>query len=153
MHRYGLKMNSHGPWLDVLLFHTDSQKGLLGPAEITEINQVSQVMTSSLKSFRAMEQLRSQFNATLGALDRLGIACFLTTGHAQVIHKNTSAEDLLEQKDGIQINASGALLTHDGSLNHEINLGCNKAYRTTLGEANATEVLLSVPQADYARTG
>jgi len=144
VNRYGLKLNAHGPWLDVLLFHTNSKKGTLSSNEILEINQISHVMSSSLKTFRVMEQLRSQFNATLNALDNLGIACFLTISNAEVVHQNKVANDLLQSQDGIRINLSGHLSSNDDNLDHEISQACHDAFKTTQAKNNSPEILLSV---------
>lgn len=141
--RYSIKINQHGPWLDVLFLHTDSKKGELLTNEIIEINQISQVFTSSIKLFRIMEQLRNQFNAALNALDKLGIACFLTINDAQVIHKNKASLELLDD-DGININSSGRLSANNEHLDREIYSACFEAFKTSNGKSNSSEIMLSI---------
>jgi len=142
--RYGMKLNINGPWLDAILLHYNSQKKELSKEEILEINQISSVMTSSIKTFRVMEQLHILFNSTLNALDKLGIACFLSIKNAQIIHKNQVAQDLLDDADGLSVNILGNLSAIDENLNSVITKSCIDTYQTTQGKNITSEILLSV---------
>jgi DNA-binding CsgD family transcriptional regulator len=143
-HRNCMKLNTHGPWLDILIIHTDSKKGRLLPNEIIKINQLSKVMSSSIKSFRVMEQLRRQFNATLNALNNLGIACFLTINSALVIHRNSVAKDLLDDNDGLNIDHAGNLSSTDENLSQIINKSCYDSFQTAHAKNISSEILLSL---------
>jgi len=143
-HRYGLKLNSNGPWCDTMLLHVDSDKAQLSESDVSNISLLSHVMSSSLKTFRVMQQLQAKFNATLNALDKLGLATFLTINEGQVIHSNKSAQRLLDKKDGLALKSDGQLASGhpDGDL--LIKQHCSSAYAAARAEGIVQEVVFEM---------
>jgi len=142
--RYALKLNTEGPWCDTFIFHVNSKKQSLSSSEVKEIDLISNVLSSSLKSYRIMEQLRSRFNAALGVIDKLGISCFLAINDGQIIHKNSTAQELLDVADGIKINVSGHLSTGNSQLDRKIRKFSSDAYLTAKAENASNEVVIPI---------
>lgn len=142
--RYGLRFNNSGPWCDIMFLHVDGNKYQLSKSEIQTINTLSQITSSSLKTFRVLEQLRAQFDAALNALDNLGMASFLAIGNGQIIHKNLSAGELIDNNDGLSLKQDGYLVTESAEQDLMIKEFCANAYAAAKAEAYTREIVFEL---------
>ena len=80
------------------------------------------------------QRLRERFNASLGALDQLGIGALLVDGRSQIVHANGTARAILQAADGLYRDAGGRLAARDDDTNRALFAACQSAFATAVGE-------------------
>lgn len=142
--RLGMKLNDYGPGHEVLILYTSQEKPQIKEAESGLITLTAPIISQSIRMMRVFDRLRERFNATLGALDHLGIGALLVDRKAQIIHSNAKASKILAAKDALFRDSRERLSAIQEPANRALRKACSDALATALGEGIHAQSVLTV---------
>ena len=142
--RLGMKLNDYGPGHEILILYTSAQKPQVSEEDAALISLTAPIISQSIRMMRVFDRLRERFNATLGALDHLGIGALLVDRKAQIIHSNAKASNILAAKDALYQDAQKRLCALGDSSDQALRKACSDALATALGEGIHAQSVLNV---------
>jgi DNA-binding CsgD family transcriptional regulator len=141
--RVASALNKTGPWLDGVFFQHTQDAEWKRFAKDTRSELVLPIMANSVSLGRTLQALHARFQASLAALDALGLGVFLVDATGCVIDHNKEAQRILDLQDGIYLNASKHLKLHSSGQTSELESMINNANGLFLGELKGSNSLMA----------
>jgi DNA-binding CsgD family transcriptional regulator len=119
-HRVAVKLNDNGAWFDSVAFQYGVETQKIPPHPLQRVQPVFAHLAKALDVGRTFRQLQSRYRAALAALDhvQVGMVALRYDGAPVVI--NAAAQSVLDQGDGLVLDASGRLCFLDEDVDRNI---------------------------------
>lgn len=140
-HKCAARLNDNLSWWDTLVVHFDKDLDHIPPNSVDGINHLLPHVAKSVELARAFDQLRLQYNAVLSALDHVEIGLCIALPNGDLVVRNSEANRILDEKDGIRLSSDGKLFCHDSERNAQLQLAIKDACLTAIGENSTHEIL------------
>lgn len=143
-HRFGARLNSQGPWADIMSFHALDRTQTKDALKDRRVDLVLPLFSHSITMGRMFSELRSRYGAALTVLDRLGLGVFIVSKENEVIEKNREAKRILSLGDGIKIDRYGKLVAHDTETSASILKAISGSFSVFESESKAPEQTINL---------
>lgn len=137
-------LNLNRAWTDILMVMFSTKHGSITDQEKKTGNFFLDHFAKSIELGRSFEVLKSRFNGAFTVLDRFHMGIFVLSSNGSIVLKNTEAERLVEQGDGLNISQQGLLHPTDYEERAELKNAITKAISTAQGQYNCAETLLTI---------
>jgi DNA-binding CsgD family transcriptional regulator/PAS domain-containing protein len=134
--------------MSVVLY--DANRGGMTPAERSVYEMLLPHIAKAIQVNRPVRLLEARFRAVLDALDRVLIGVAIVTPDRQVVTTNRRMTELLDDRDGLQRSANGALRAADPDAREVLSRAITRAAATSVGADGASETVLVAPRAQRA---
>jgi len=141
--RVAAALNTRGPWLDGLFcqhLERDDWQGFVASANAA---LVLPIMANSVSLGRVLQALRSQYRTALSVLDAFGLAVFLVDQTGAVIDHNAEAQRILDDSDGISLDAFRNMRLGKPETNAELNTMIDTANGLLRGDFGTAATLMA----------
>lgn len=133
--RVAAALNKTGPWLDGLFCqHTQDAEWKRFAADM-RTDFILPIMANSVSLGRTLRALQVRYNASLSVLDALGVGVFLVDVTGCVISHNKEAQRIIDQGDGLRMNAAKHLKLHTNDKSDQLEHMINAANGLLRGES------------------
>lgn len=136
------RLNANQSWWDIVAFHFDESLPQIPGTAIDGINLLLPHIAKSVELARAFQQLKTEYNAVLAALDHVEVGMCITTHVGDIVTCNAEANRILEQDDGIRL-SHGRLLFNDSDHQARFNRAVQETSATARGEQLTHEIMLT----------
>ncbi len=150
VHKCAARLNDNMSWWDTLVVHFDKELKAIPQNSIAGINQLLPHVAKSVELSRAFDMLREQYNAVLAALDHVEIGMCIALQNGDLVVRNSEANRILDEKDGLRLSSDGKLFCHQAERNAQLQQAIKVATQTACGK-NTTHELLFVNERKSTR--
>jgi len=133
-------------WWDSLTIHLDEKHETIPDYTITATAQLLAHAAKSVELSRPFNLLRSNYNAVLSALDHVEIGLCIALRDGEVIVRNTEADRILEERDGLTITDDGKLNSLFPDQDAQLKQAIATASDTAQGENSSHELFMVTPR-------
>lgn len=144
-YRAGSRLNNSRAWNDLITIQfSDSRKEPLSRSELEQRNIFLPHFAKIVEINRSFSLLKSRYNAVLEVLDHLQTGVFILSPEGEVILRNSEAERMLDQKDGLQVDIKNRLKTKNTT--GELTEAIKTLSSTAAGNGVESERIIIVPR-------
>lgn len=143
VHKCAARLNDNMSWWDSLVVHFDQKLDDIPLESVTGINHLLPHIAKSVELSRSFDILREQYNAVLAALDHVEIGMCIALQNGDLVVRNSEANRILDEKDGLRLSPNGKLFCHQSERNAQLQQAIADVTLTACGE-NTTHELFFV---------
>ena len=144
--RLGIRLNADDVWFDAMSIGFDRAQTNVPVAATRDVKILLPHLTKALEVGRMFAFLKARYRAMLSALDKVQAGLAIALPDGQLVVKNTEAERILDEKDGLAEGSDGKLAVEANDLGSAISARIRDAAETATGKANRAESLFAVPR-------
>ena len=134
--RSGCGLHVHRAWTGVITLQYDNQHGTVTQADKQRADPYVSHFARAVEINRSLSVLKQQYNAVLAALDHFMIAVMIIDPHGNVVLENSTAQELLEDNDGLGINSNRKLVTPDSQEQSQLDQSLKQVLETAVAQDN-----------------
>ena len=142
----GSCLNLDRSWTDILSILFPENQGHLIPHKKQLGSIFLDHFAKAMEINRSFSLLKSRFDGVLTALDRFHIGIFILSPNGTVILKNTEAERLIAEDDGVSLSREGYIHPNTSDKRPELKAAIKQAATTAEAQNNHAETLLTLPR-------
>jgi|GEM_PF-1775971 len=141
--RCAAALNQNGPWIDGLFCQHKSDREWRGFLADGRVQIILPMMASGVALGRTLGALRARYQASLSVLDALGLAVFLVDHSGSVIERNTAAQRILDDADGLSVSRQNHVKLSGPERTSELETMIEAANGLARGNLGAARTVLS----------
>lgn len=112
-HRSGAGLHVHNAWVGVITLQYDADRKNIDDNELSSLNKYVRHFSRAVEVSRTLTTLKNRFGASLAALDNLEQAVIVLNNRAEVMVKNSVANEILSNADGLSLTPKNQLRAAD----------------------------------------
>ena len=142
--RMGVRLNADKAWFDAVSFGFDANHAEISGGAINNTRLLLPHLTRAAEISRTFIQLRKQYRAALGVLDKVMVGMAIALPSGDLIVENQEFRRILDLKDGLAKSREGHLTCSDQNQNAQLAEAITNAGSTAKGENTAQECVIAV---------
>lgn len=148
--RLGVRFNENKVWFDAMTVGFGTAERLIPAEAVQRLMPLFPHIGKAIEIGRAFAQLRTRYAAVLTALDRVHVGMAVALPSGEIIVANTEADRIFSLADGISLTRERQLLCRNADQTSALRAHLVSAARTTVGEADQSEMRLRVARVSEA---
>jgi DNA-binding CsgD family transcriptional regulator len=142
--RFAARLNGTRAWFDQVTLAYGVQKSDVTSEEHQHAGIFLPHLAKAVETTRPFLLLQSRFHAVLEALDRFRVGVFILSSNGNVVVHNREADRIVSLDDGLVVDGSHCLRSHDANSRNALSQAVQRAAATAAAQETATGKLLSI---------
>lgn len=151
--RVGVRLNGDAGWFDGMSLAFPVSIPYVPEAAMMRLEPILPHIAKSLELARTFSELKRRYAAVLSALNQVDVALAIAIPTGEIIVKNTRAEEIFSEKDGIRLRADGRIECSGSKATSAIAKSIVRNGATASGNGNTSGEYFTIPRpsgrADY----